>query len=122
MLNAAGRRLEILRFLYRRKRSTIGELSNRFEVSERTIRRDLDVIEESVDLERKTGRYGGGISISKSDSGYSNYLTPTEEDLIIKIIKTVKNNTPYISNPEELQILRQLLITHSNHQIIIEVI
>ena len=119
-LNAAERRSEIIRFLYRRKYTTISALSIKFEVSERTIRRDIDVIEESVELDRKAGRYGGGIYISKSDSNYSNYLTPSEEDLILKIIEYANKNKPYTATSEELNILKQLLITHTKHQLYFE--
>lgn len=57
------RQLQIEHFIREHSRATVGELSQRFKVSEPTIRRDLDKLESSGRVRRA---HGGAIAIEKA--------------------------------------------------------
>ena len=92
-MGTAERRLEILKYLCRKRHSTVKELSEMFGVSVRTIQRDIFEIEFvfHVPLEIKSGRYGG-IYVIGNYSFDRMYMSQTEIDLLVKIKLMVKSN------------------------------
>ena len=58
------RRYNILIVLCRRRYEKTKNLAYEFGVSERTVRRDIDVISLSAPIYTKSGRYGGGIYVT----------------------------------------------------------
>ena len=60
-MGAAERRQLILDLLCQRRRETISNLAAELGVSERTIRRDVEMLTLRYPIETVCGRYGGGV-------------------------------------------------------------
>lgn len=85
-----NRLLEITMVLLNRKSITAGELADRFQVSTRTIYRDIDVLSVAgVPVYTNKGS-GGGISLLDSYALNKAYLTDHERDSLILSLKTLK--------------------------------
>ena len=68
MQGTAERRSEIMKLLCRRRSETIRNLAFEFEVSERTIRRDIEILSLNEPIYTQVGRYGGGVYV---EEGYA---------------------------------------------------
>lgn len=81
-----SRQLEIILFLNEVKKTTLKELAEKFEVSKRTIMRDINVISGlGVPIETRPG-FQGGVSIPYSYKFQQSFFSPCEiEDLIMAI-------------------------------------
>lgn len=60
-MNVYERQKELLRLLRIRKYETTYNFSVEFNVSERTIRRDIELLSLTEPIYTKAGRFGGGI-------------------------------------------------------------
>ena len=60
-MGTAQRRQLLLKALRRRRHDTIGSLAAEFEVSERTIRRDIEILSLDEAIYTAPGRYAGGV-------------------------------------------------------------
>lgn len=78
------RRLALFFFICRKKHSTIFELASEFNVSERTIRRDLFEIETAlkVPIYTQRGRYTGGVYILDTYDFHTQYINEDEMELL----------------------------------------
>ena len=65
MQGTAERRSEIMKLLCRRRSETIRNLAFEFEVSERTIRRDIEILSLNEPIYTQVGRYGGGVYVEE---------------------------------------------------------
>lgn len=63
-MGTAERRHAILRVLCRRRHETLANLAAEFGVSERTIRRDIEILSLTEPLYTQPGRYGGGVYVT----------------------------------------------------------
>ncbi len=86
MTKITNRQLEIILYLNERKRTTIQKLANKFEVSKRTIMRDIDMISGlGVPIQTQPG-YQGGVSISNSYKFQQSFFSPEEiEELVLAL-------------------------------------
>mgnify|MGYP000892280438 CR=1 FL=1 len=85
-----NRLLEITIILLNRKTITARELANRFEVSTRTIYRDLDVLSTAgVPVYTNKGN-GGGISLLEDYSLNSTLLSEQESESLVLALKTLQ--------------------------------
>ena len=64
-LETAERRIAILKLICRRRFETIANLAYEFDVSERTIRRDIEFLMRTEPIYTQPGRYGGGTVASR---------------------------------------------------------
>lgn len=108
-MGTAQRRLEILKHLCRVRKTTYGELAKRYEVSIRTVQRDISELEQTfrVPLDVRSGKRDGGIYVIggyRFDHAYMHadelallskiqrlsreHLTDTENALLSHIIDT----------------------------------
>ena len=108
-MGAAERRLEMLKYLCKARKTNMRKLSEKFNVSVRTIHRDILELEIifRIPLEIRRGRYGGGVYVmdnysfdrayryddelnllSKVKSMAEKRLTEEENGMLSKIIKT----------------------------------
>ncbi len=79
------RRKDILRILRELKRLTIAEIAARFDVSERTIRRDIDKMMAAKIL-KKVGNKGGYIIIDPEYNPFGNSVTREDFENLKKLI------------------------------------
>lgn len=112
-MKAAERRAEILKILCRRRYETISVLAAEFNVSERTIRRDIESLSLTAPLYTKAGRYEGGVYILGDYTMDRIYFKPSEEELIQKIVHDTEENGYCKLNPVELASLKKLLSLYS---------
>ena len=78
MLKIKNRQLEIMLYLNQHKKSTISELAGEFEVSKRTIMRDLDFLSSiGVPLYTQPG-HGGGVCLDQHYSFDQSFFSPHE--------------------------------------------
>ena len=67
-MGAAERRQLILDLLCQRRKETIPNLAAELGVSERTIRRDIEMLTLRYPIETACGRYGGGVRPPAADA------------------------------------------------------
>ncbi len=82
MSSPSERRQELLEVLCRRRRDTYDNLAFEFNVSRRTIRRDIAVLMCSYPIETSRG-YGGGVKIA--DGYYLHHRTLNKKQVALLI-------------------------------------
>lgn len=85
MQGTAERRSEIMKILCRRRSETIRNLAFELEVSERTIRRDIEILSLNEPIYTQSGRYGGGVYVEKSYSMTRMYMSEEELGVLHKL-------------------------------------
>lgn len=86
MIRITNRQLEIILYLNEVKKTTISELANKFEVSKRTIMRDINTISGlGVPVHTQSG-YQGGVLIPDSYKFQQSFFSAEEiEDLVLAL-------------------------------------
>ena len=85
-MGTAERRSAIMKLLCRRRYETIGNLASEFSVSERTIRRDIEVLSYSEPIYTQSGRHGGGVYVVEGFTIDRMYMTKTEIMVLHKVL------------------------------------
>ena len=114
-METAERRSEILRILCRRRHETIKNLVLEFGVSERTIRRDVEVLSLTKPLDTHTGRYGGGVYVMDGYSMDRMYMNAEELAVLQKLSRIVKE-TDFLLTEEEKRILDFIILDYSERK------
>lgn len=92
-MNALDRRNEILRILNSRKSITVPELAKRFEVSERTILRDITYLSSSAPIVTTQGKHGGiSLMSGYKYNDYRYYLGTEQASVLDKIISQCRQS------------------------------
>ena len=89
-MSASERRRQIIMLLCRRRKETIQNLASEFEVSERTIRRDIEELTLSYPIETICGRYSGGVKIANWYFENHPKLSPKQTKLLKRLAKELK--------------------------------
>ncbi len=84
-MGTAERRLEIMKLLCRRRFVTMHDLAEEFNVSIRTIKRDIDEITFLMPLYVKSGRHEGGVYVDEDYTMDRMYMSANEIELLIKV-------------------------------------
>ena len=87
-MGTVERRLEIMKLLCKRRYETMQNLAEEFNVSIRTIKRDIDELTFLMPLYVKSGRYDGGVYVHEDYTMDRMYMSIEETNLLIKI-KTI---------------------------------
>lgn len=90
------RRNEIMEALCQRRHDTTKNLAFEFNVSERTIRNDINILSLSYPLETIRGRYGGGIRVMDGFYLDRKYLKPKQHELLDRLKKNLSNDDLFI--------------------------
>lgn len=85
-MTATERKLNIIKFLFSSRYATMKNIAEQFNVSVRTVQRDIDEISLFVPIYVKTGRYDGGVYVLNSGSDIFGSLNKTEKHLIKKAV------------------------------------
>lgn len=111
-MNVADRRERLLRILTLKGRSTIPELANELEVSERTIIRDIEVISLEKPIFTIVGK-NGGVYIDNYYLLNQLHMKEHETDLLYKIIFDIENYSYCSLNESELNLLKEIVTIYS---------
>lgn len=96
------RRTRIWETLRRRKSDTVANLAEEFGVSERTIRRDINVLITEHPITTVCGRYGGVLVL---DTAIPGYFSKEQENAIRKTLTVIQEAHPdYLSENETEEI------------------
>ena len=108
-MGTAERRLEILKYLCKARKTTMGQLAEMFGVSIRTIQRDIYEIEVTfhVPLDVKCGKYEGGIYVIGDYSFDRAYMCDDELNVLRKMQSLVKDHMSDSENKILSQIIRK---------------
>lgn len=99
-MNAGDRRAEILSHLSSVRQSTVSDLAQKFDVSKRTIRYDIETLTLTAPIETVQGN-GGGIRILDWYRHDRKTLAPEQVSLLKKLAPTLKG--------QELTVLNSIL-------------
>ena len=108
-MGTVERRLEIMKLLCKRRYETMQNLAEEFNVSIRTIKRDIDELTFLMPLYVKSGRYDGGVYVLEDYTMNRMYMSIEEINLLIKIKTIVLDK---LSN-EESEILNYIIKSYS---------
>lgn len=100
-MEARERRRQIVEYLSSNKSVDMSRLAEKFNVSIRTIQRDLNVLSLHYPIVTTRGRYAGGVSFVKGFQLRRNYLTLEEQALLEKIL-------PHLSERDQI-VMKQIL-------------
>lgn len=105
----AERWLKIMIELSRVRHATMPELAQKFDVSVRTIQRDIIGITPLMPIQIKYGRYDGGIYVIGDYTIDRVYMEPNETNLLIKIKDIVNSEI----SDEENELLNYIIKTYT---------
>ena len=88
-MGTSERRNAIMRLLCRRRHETVANMASEFGVSERTIRRDIEILSLNEPIYTQSGRYGGGVYVTENYNMDRMYFTDQEELVFMKLIKYI---------------------------------
>lgn len=111
-MGTAERRNAIMKVLCRRRYETIGNLASEFGVSERTIRRDIEVLSYSEPIYTQTGRYGGGVYVVEGYSIDRMYMSESEMQVLHKVL-TIAQKCENLLSDQEIMVLKNIISTYS---------
>lgn len=107
------RRAALLKTLCRRRHETIYNLAVEFGVSERTIRRDIEILSLTEPIYTQPGRYGGGVYVTENYYMDRMYLEEPAIALLSKILRHAKLEHPYVLTNEDLRIMQKILADYT---------
>ncbi len=116
IVNSIDRRNKIKEILFFRKHITTIELANEFEVSNRTIRRDIEVLSRTEGIYTVQGRYSGGIYVTKWFNPYYKKVTSSDIELLLKILFYIENVYVTDFSKQDVIIYKSILKNHMNLQ------
>lgn len=112
-MGTAERRNEIMKTLCRRRHDTITNLASEFGVSERTIRRDIEVLSITEPIYTQTGRYGGGVFVIDGYSIDRMYMNSEQIAVLHKILSIAETQSKCIIDTHELKLLKCIIADYT---------
>jgi len=101
-VDAVERRQQILELLCQRRKNTMQNLAAELGVSERTIRRDVEILTRSYPLETVCGRYGGGVRVADWYHLDRQRMSPRQTALLRRLAADLRG--------EDLEVMEQILL------------
>ena len=99
----------MLKLLCRRRHETIKNLAHEFGVSERTIRRDIEVLSYREPLYTQPGKYGGGVYVTDNYQMDRMYFRERERNVLYRLLDCIENKKQCDLTEEETVIFRNLI-------------
>ena len=112
-METSARRLAIMKVLCRRRHETIKNLAQEFDVSERTIRRDIEFLSLSEPVYTQAGRYGGGVYVMDNYSMDRMYFYNSEADILNKLLTCAEATTDCVLSTYEITVLKNLIADYT---------
>ena len=111
-MGTAERRNAIMKALCRRRHDTIHSVASEFDVSERTIRRDIEALSYTEPIYTQTGRYGGGVYVVDGYYMDRMYMTEDETRILNKLYKAVQTERDFL-NARELCVFQGIIANYA---------
>ncbi len=108
-MEAEIRRKEILRHLCVCRFDTVQNMAALFSVSERTIRRDINILSFYEPIYTKTGRYSGGVYIAEDYKMDRLFFTDSQVTLLNKIYEYIDSFSKNHFSAEEKETFKRLI-------------
>lgn len=112
-MGADERRRSVLKHLCRCRYATIAELAATFDVSECTIRRDVETLSLSEPIYTQPGRHGGGVYVVEGYYMDYIYFSPDELTVLNKVLAHLTEHTNEELSSEEIASFRKMIIEHT---------
>lgn len=109
-MGTTERRNAIMEVLAKRRHDKISNLASEFGVSERTIRRDIEILSLTEPIRTEAGRYGGGIYVLDSYYKRKKYLNSAQIFVLQKILSYNESVTTAFLTIEDVENLEEILI------------
>ena len=109
-MKAVERQRKLLGILYEKGHETMKNLAEILNVSERTIRRDVEFLSLSEPIYTRTGRFSGGVYIAKTNTRRT-HRSKSEEFLILEKVRVYLKEAKFLSE-EELRLFDSILETY----------
>jgi len=88
-------------------------LALEFDVTQRTILRDIDVIARYIPVYCKRGRFDGGVYVDPNFRMDRAYMMPEELSVLKKVRSTMENDTKPSFSVEDISILDRIIKNYS---------
>ena len=98
-----------MRALCKRRHDTIPNLAVEFDVSERTVRRDVEILSLTEPIYTVSGRYGGGVDVMDGYKPDSFYLSPSQTAALKNVLFLARNKKRCELSEVEIEALSALL-------------
>lgn len=102
-----------MKLLCQRRHETIINLSKEFNVSVRTIQRDIDEISDMLPIYVKTGRYNGGVYVIDGFSFDRMYMSEDELALLKKVRSVSASGEILSLNSQEIDSLNKIIADYT---------
>lgn len=112
-MGSAERRSAIIELLCRRRHETIRNLASEFGVSERTIRRDIEVLSYSEPIYTRTGRYCGGVYVVEGYTIDRMYMSDREINILHKLYNIAEQQLLCVLTVNELSIFKTIITNYT---------
>lgn len=104
---------EMMKYLCRVRHATMPQLAEKFGVSVRAIKRDVDELGYLIPLEIKTGRYDGGVYVMDGYRWDRAYMSAEDIDLLIQIKNIGKDKGRLVLEGDDLMRLERIISSYS---------
>lgn len=111
------RRWQLLKTICRQRHETIANLAEKFGVSERTIRRDIEVLSLSEPIYTSPGRYNGGVYVVEGYYIDKSYFNTRQREIIQKLIDVAEDEDVYSLEKSEISILKEMINAYTKPSI-----
>lgn len=111
MRETAERRAKLMKILCRRRKETIGNLAEELGVSERTVRRDIEVLSLYEPIYTQTGRHGGGVYV-QGDYSIDRMYMAQEEIAVLQKLLVLAERQPLLDTTQ-MKILESLISAYA---------
>ena len=108
-MGTAERRLEIMKYLCRKRYATMPELSELFCVSVRTIQRDIFEISFMMPIITKKGKQNGGVYVVGDYTMDRIYMSENE----IKLLIRVKHMVAFQLSQADMNLMEHIIHTYT---------
>lgn len=112
-MGTAERRSLILKTLCRRRHETITNLAEEFNVSERTIRRDIELLSMSEPIYTLPGRYNGGVYVVDGYYIEKNYFSNAQLEVVEKLIDFAEKRSVCLLDTREISSLKDMIQSYA---------
>ena len=112
-MRTTERQLKLLRVLAQRRYDTLSNLAFEFDVTQRTILRDIDEISPYIPVYCKRGRFDGGVYVDPSYRLDRAYMTPDELAVLKKVRSCMESGANFSFSAEDVDILDRIIKDYS---------